>query len=318
VEDLPIVSNPFPPATSAGSVVAAALAAALAAVLATAPAAPAASAASGSDLAPPASAPASPPAAAPSPPPEPGAPPVREHFPATGTPLHSFLVMDVATGDVVRVDDADAVNAEPVPLGTGRRFLAALTALEAGGLDPDATVACDSTCWARGAHGDVSVANALAWGCSTYFAHLDVDDRSVARTAAAVGLDAGGTTLRAWARFWRRAERSELHVRARTLTQLMAAAALSVSSPRGIARTLYDPRNATRAIVGRTDSGAWVTGVQSVPGGRRWAFALFLPGGTPSLAVTRAAHLLDETLRTYRESTRARGGLPWRELDPGD
>lgn len=255
------------------------------------------------------------PAAEPSAPPPIQPPEVQEHFPAEGTPAHTFLVIDVRTGDALRVDDAQAVGREPVPLGTGYRFLAALAALEEGSVDPDATVACDSTCWAQGAHGDVALVNALAWGCDTYFAHLDVDRAAVDRAAAGVGLAAAGPTLRAWTRFWRRSERSELHLRSETLSQLLAAAALSVSSPRGLARSLYDSRHGARAIVGSSEAGSWVAGVATVAGGRRWAFALFLPGGNTNLAVTRCAHLLEETRRTYRRSTSVRGGDPWREIE---
>jgi hypothetical protein len=49
--------------------------------------------------------------------------------------------------------------------------------------------------------------------------------------------------------------------------------------------------------------------------GREWAFALYLPGGTPALACARAAHLLGETGRVARKSTHVRGGEPSEEAD---
>ncbi|MBZ0269534.1 hypothetical protein K8I85_15375, partial [bacterium] len=71
----------------------------------------------------------------------------------------------------------------------------------------------------------------------------------------------------------------------------------------------------TRAISGEAAGGAWVTGTSTLPGGRRWAFALFVRSGSESLAATRCAHLLDETRRTFRGSSRARGGEPWSEVE---
>ena len=67
--------------------------------------------------------------------------------------------------------------------------------------------------------------------------------------------------------------------------------------------------------MGEAERGSWVTGVTTLPGGRRWAFALFVPGGAANLATTRCAHLLDETKRTFRATTRERGGDPWSEFD---
>lgn len=240
-------------------------------------------------------------------------PAIHERFPGDGTPTHAFLVIDVNTGDVVRVDDAETCNREIVPLGSARPFLAALSALESGQLDPQRTTHCDSTCWAKGAHGEVALVNALAWGCETYARELP--EGSLSGAARSVGLDAEGVPLRTWTRFWRRADRAELRVRTSTLSNLLAAAATAVSSPRGVARALHDPRRASRAIVGEWPEGAWVAGVTSLVGGRRWAFALLMREGTANLATARCAHLLDETKRTFRAATRERGGEPWRAFD---
>jgi len=252
----------------------------------------------------------SPAASAPSEPPE-----VRELFPDDGTPAHAFLVVDVANGNILRADDADSCYREAVPIGTGRRWLAAMAGMESGALDPAATVRCDSTCWARGAHGDVAMLNGLAWGCDTYARSLPGDDGDVAREASETGLDASGTTLRAWTRFWRRAERLELRVRGGTLSNLVGAATTAVASPRGTLRALHESRWNTRAISGETAGGAWVAGISTLPGGRRWAFALFVRSGSESLAASRCANLLEETRRTFRGSSRARGGEPWSEVD---
>lgn len=250
------------------------------------------------------------PSSLPSEPPE-----VRELFPPEGTPAHSFLVVDVANGNILRADAADSCYRETIPVGTGRRWLAALAGLESGRLDPDTTVRCDSTCWADSAHGGVSLVPGLAWGCDTYARALPRGEWETAHAASEAGLDAAGVTLRAWTRFWRRADRAELRVRGTTLTNLTGAAAAAVSSPRGTLRALYEPRWSVHAMSGETGGGAWVCGSASLPGGRKWAFALFLRSGSESLAATRCAHLLDETRRTFRESSRARGGEPWSEAD---
>ena len=95
-----------------------------------------------------------------------------------------------------------------------------------------------------------------------------------------------------------------------------AAAATAVSSPRGTLRALHEPRWSVHAISGEAAGGAWVSGTAVLPGGRKWAFALFLRSGSESLAATRCAHLLDETRRAFRESSRARGGEPWSDMEP--
>ncbi len=241
-------------------------------------------------------------------------PALREHFPEEGTPGHAFLVVDVPSGDIVRVDDPDTCNRELIALGTGRQYLAVLAALETGELNPEATVACDSTCWAKGTHGESSLVNALAWGCTTYADRIPSADPAIASAARAVGLNADGISLRAWTRFWRRADRAQLKVRTRTLTNLLAVAGTTVSSPRGLARALHDGRSSTRAFVGESADGAWVAGVTTLPGGRRWAFALFLRGATPSLAGARCAEMIQVTKRAFRRSTKERGGGPWREI----
>jgi hypothetical protein len=242
-------------------------------------------------------------------------PAIHERFPDEGTPAHALLVVDVASGDVVRVDDSDACRREPVPFGTGRRFLTAVAALESGDLDAEETVRCDSTCWARGDHGEVALVNALAWGCDTYAASLPPVTEQVRRVARSMGLDVDSSTLEDWTGFWRRADRARLPLRAETTAHLLATATTTISSPRGVARPLHDPRRVGRAFVGEAAEGSWVTGVTTLPGGRRWAFALFVPGGTARLAVARCAHLLAETKRTFRAATRERGGKPWSDLE---
>lgn len=264
-------------------------------------------------------APVAPPVPAPVAPPEsaPVAPPVDEYFHTDTSPTHAFVVLDVADGRVLRADGGDAGRDELVPLGSGRRFLEAIVQLEGGGLDPLETVACDETCWANGAHGSISFLNAFAWGCDTYFRDRSIPDATLATRSGPIGLQVRtedgvlGASLLEWAEFWRELGRSRLRLRPATISHALAAAGTCVSSPRGLARALHDPRGVVRAAVGETPRGAWVTGTAVVPGGRRWAFAFFLRDGSASLATARCAHLLQETVRTARQSTRERGGEPW-------
>lgn len=239
--------------------------------------------------------------------------PLAERF--GGLPGHAFLVVDVTDGRVLRADDAESCEEEAVAWGRGGRYLAALAGLEDGTVDPERIVECDSTCWANATHGPVSLVTGLAWECDTWFATLDVDSARVRDTVSALGLvtDDGreAATLRQWTDFWRTLTGGGSGLRATTISSLQAAAGTAVTSPRGTARTLNDPRFAIRAIPGTGDDGAWVAGVAWVPGGRRWAFALHLRDGGLALATARANHLLDETLRAYRHSARERGGEPW-------
>jgi hypothetical protein len=94
----------------------------------------------------------------------------------------------------------------------------------------------------------------------------------------------------------------------------MRAAGLAVSSPRGAARGLYHRAHRVIAVIGSSDDGTWVTGVLTRRD-ERWAFALFVRGGSPRLAATRAADLLLETARTYERSSSERGGRPLSPLD---
>ena len=161
---------------------------------------------------------------------------------------------------------------------------------------------------------------ALAWGCDPYFLDRSVGDAALVAGAGTVGLDllpvAGslGTSLWEWAEFWRTLSQSRARLRPVTLSNLLTAAGTTVSSPRGQARALHDPRRTIRATVGETETGAWVAGITSVAVGKRWTFALFLREGSARHATARCAHLLQETLRTFRQSTRERGGEPWLDL----
>ena len=84
-----------------------------------------------------------------------------------------------------------------------------------------------------------------------------------------------------------------------------------MTSPRGVARSLDRPRLGARAQAGAAAEGAWVAGIWRASTERRWAFALYVRGGTTALATARCAHLLTETQRVVRNSSYERGGEPW-------
>jgi hypothetical protein len=256
-------------------------------------------------------------------------PPVEEHFPREGMP-YVFLVVDTGTGGTIRADNPGAARDSAYAPGESGRILLALAGLEEGTLDPDRAIACDSTCWAEGRHGDVRLLDAFALGCDAYFrvARARVGGAAIAKHADRVGF--GGSrpsaraiddaidfpgpgwsvTARQWVGFWRRLAAGNVGERITTSSTLLAAAGISVSSPRGAARSLSNPRRRVRALAGGGPDGAWVTGVAQSYGAREWAFALFLPDGGAPLASARADHLLRETLRVFGSSTFDRGGEP--------
>jgi hypothetical protein len=195
----------------------------------------------------------------------------------------------------------------------------ALAGLEDGTLDADARARCDSTCWTRGAHGEVTLVEALAWGCDTWWQRYGsrIPATAAASHARAAGLlpegtDAEASSLAACVAFFRHLLRDDSHWKANTSTRLLAAAGMAVSSPRGAARALHDPRRRTRALTGSDEHGAWVVGSREVLG-RTWIFSLYLPGGSTALATSRAAQLLEETRRIARASSEQRGGMPTNE-----
>ncbi|MFN8177177.1 MAG: hypothetical protein U0167_04585 [bacterium] len=258
-----------------------------------------------------------------------GIPSLRDHFPDSGSPTHEFLLVDSESGEVLRAEGAagdelpSSGTGETVPLpghawGDLARVVDALAGLEDGILDAETRVRCDSTCWAKGSHGEVGLVEALAWGCDTWWGAQGsrVPRASFVRHARAIGFaptdSANASSLAAWVSFWRRLLHEDLHLAPNTSTQLLAAAGMSVSSPRGAARALDDPRRRTRAFVGGGPEGAWVVGSREVLG-RVWVFALFLPGGSPALAVARTDALLEETRDIARRSTAQRGGMPTNE-----
>jgi hypothetical protein len=254
------------------------------------------------------------------------APALHEHYPDEGAPTHAFLLVEAATGNVVRAEGGEILDASH-PWGDLRRLILAVAGLEDGRLDSRRTVHCDSTCWAHGSHGEVALVDGLAWGCDTWDAALpDVDPAELARIATTLGLhetakaegDSGRVTAEGCVAFWRVLSSLSIDLRADTSTQLLAVAGASVSSPRGVARLLYDPHRRTRAFVFGGAEGAWAIGGRSVLG-REWAFAVYIPRGTPALAASRTARLLEETRRVARRSTVERGGVATDEpLDEDD
>lgn len=235
-------------------------------------------------------------------------PSTAEHF-ESSVPSHVLLILDVATGETVRVDDPAGADSTEFPLGTLDRVLRATAALEAGTLTPEETIGCDSRCWAKGSHGDVALGMALGWGCDTYFADLEPSRDAADRLGFAT---ADRASPRQIAEFWRGLTRASLDVSPTTLRALLAAGGSAVSSVRGSANVLARPRRSARALTGEGDAGSWVAGVIQVGPARRWAFALFVPGAPAHLAAARADRLLAETLRVVRRSTYERGGEPWR------
>jgi hypothetical protein len=243
-------------------------------------------------------------------------PELADHFPDAGSPTHVFLLVDGASGEVIRAEGPASAAESRAPLGDVERFLVALAGLEDGIL-ADRVVACDSSCWAVAGHGEVTLLEGLAWGCDTWFAAAQaaVSSEAWRSRARSLGLSADGDAVagvQECASFWRRLERDELGLRPGTTTALLGAAGTAVSSPRGIARALHDPRHRTRAIAVAAGESAWVLGSREILG-RPWVFALHLPRGTPPLAAARAAQLLEETRRIARRSTSERGGSPTKE-----
>jgi len=259
-------------------------------------------------------------------------PPTAERFERNGAP-YVFFVVDVETGGTIRADNEIAARDSAYAPGEPIRVLLALAGLEEGTLGPERAFDCDSTCWAAGRHGRVALLESLALGCDTYFreARAVVSGAAIAAHADRAGF--GGShpgaaaidrahdfpgpgwsvTARQWTGFWRRLTKGHMGERFDTPITLLATAGIAVSSPRGMAQSLADPRRRVRALAGQGPDGSWATGLIEVWGDREWAFALFLPGGTAPLAAQRADHLLHETLRVFRKSTFERGGEPVRE-----
>jgi len=248
----------------------------------------------------------------------PNPPPPAERFPAS-SPGHVLLVLDIASGGIIRADDPEAARDELFPLGDAIRPVLALAALEEGLLEASESIPCDSRCWAAGAHGEPTHVSAAAWSCDTFF--LELRDRlspdslrgwsiRAGFTPGADGSDAGAT-VEQMAGFWRSLGRGRLSITESTLSELLAAAGVSVTSPRGVARSLDRPRLGARAQAGAAAEGAWVAGIWRASTERRWAFALYVRGGTTALATARCAHLLTETQRVVRNSSYERGGEPW-------
>ena len=242
----------------------------------------------------------------------PGAPAVRDHFPDPGAPNHTFLLVDGETGETLRAEgDSD----DPVPWDGMERILVALTGLESGALDAAARVRCDSTCWADGGHGEPDLIEGLALDCDTWFASARRrvgDERwrdRAAKLDLLAGTDGSRTTVRAWTGFWRKLTGDRLGLPAAVTTELLGAAGIAVSSPRGSARTLYDLHRHTRAFVVASREGAWALGSRRVLG-REWVFALHLPGGSAALAAARADQMIEDTRQVARQATSARGGMP--------
>ena len=238
-------------------------------------------------------------------------PSTPEHF-GSSVPSHVLLILDVAAGETVRVDDPAGADSTEFPLGTFDRVVRATAALEARSLDPEATVPCDERCWTGGTHGDTTLGAALGWGCDTYFADLEATRAAADRLGFAT---ADRASPREVAEFWRALTRASLDVSPATLRSLLAAGGSAVSSVRGSANVLARPRRSARALTGESDAGSWVSGVIQVGPARRWAFALFVPGAPAHLAAARADRLVTETLLVVRRSTYERGGEPWRLND---
>jgi hypothetical protein len=253
----------------------------------------------------------------------PGAPPtLSERFRAE-PPTHVLRIVRVADGATVRSESANGGEDRAFPPGEAARFLTALSGLETGALDPDRRIPCDSTCWGAGSHGDPALLEALATGCDTWFlraaervAAAAVADRAIALGFTRAPAAEGGwaASVRDWTDFWRAIASGRSEVEPAGAATLLAAAGLGVSSPRGLARPLHDPRLRVRAVAGSAPGGAWVTGLLRRGDDVDWAFALWVPDGTVPLAVTRASSLLEETLRR-RENAAAERGAPLSPLD---
>ena len=262
-------------------------------------------------------------------------PTVAERFPDDTNPSHVLLIVDMRTGEVVRSEAKGAAETEGFPPGQAARFLFAFAGLEEGTLDADSEVECDSTCWAAGSHGTVDLVTALAISCDSWFVHnrSHVSGEALRRHAERLGFGTGlpsaaaletdadfpppdwRVSARQWVDFWRALPTGKSTKRVTTASTLLAAGAAAVSSPRGVARTLADPTRLVRASVGETPAGAWVAGTRAVRGEHPWAFALWVRGASANLAVTRADHLLRETIRVWKSSTQRRAAEIPKPLD---
>jgi hypothetical protein len=249
-------------------------------------------------------------------------PPLAEQFRAD-PPTHVLRIVRVADGSPVRTESADGGEERAFAPGETARLLTALTGLGSGALDPDRRVPCDPTCWGAGSHGSPDLLAALATGCDTWF--LRAADRvpaaAVAERAIALGFARapaaeGGWAATAgdWTDFWRGLATGRTDVGPAEAATLLAAAGLCVSSPRGLARPLHDPRHGVRAVAGSAPGGAWVTGLVRRADDVDWAFALWVPDGSVPLAVARTSSLLEETLRR-RENAAAERGAPLSPFD---
>jgi len=242
------------------------------------------------------------------------APPLPEQF-RSDPPTHVLRIVRVSDGAPVRLESFPGAGETAFPPGEAGRLLTALTGIETGALDADLRIPCDSTCWGDGSHGSPTLAEAIAVGCDAWF-HRESAEPSpdeVAERAVALGFsradrEAGGwaATAREWTEFWRSVRSGRNDLAPAATAAVLTAGALSVSSPRGVARPLHDPRRRVQAVAGAADAGAWVTGLVR-RGHLEWAFALWVPDGTVPLAVTRAASLLDETIRRREEAAAERG-----------
>lgn len=241
-----------------------------------------------------------------------GLPSLGDHFPDEGVPTHAFLLVDGNTGDPLRTEGPVE---EPVPWDGLERLLLGVVGVESGVLDPGRRVPCDSTCWAAGGHGEPDLMEALAFDCDAWAA--DARERVPAgrvhaRAAAHGLLDAEGARRadpEAWTGFWRALTSDRLGLGTAATTTILGAAGMSVTSPRGGARSLHDPRRRTRAFVFAGGDGSWVLGSRTVLG-REWVFALHMAGASPALAAARTSRLIEDTRDVARRSSAERGGAP--------
>ncbi len=239
-------------------------------------------------------------------------PGLADHFPDAGLPTHAFVLLEGETGKILRTEGPDGTEA---PADGAVRLLLAIDGLESGAVDPSRRVACDSTCWANGGHGEPDLMEGLAFGCDRWAADAQARVGAAALRARAVSLGLGdvapgaGASPHAWAEVWRALTSDRLGLRTATTTAILASAGLAVTSPRGAARTLHDPRRRTRALVFAGTGGCWVLGSRTVLS-REWVFALHMPGAVPALAAARAARLVEDTRDVARRSSAERGGRP--------
>ncbi len=253
-------------------------------------------------------------------------PSVAERFSEEANPTHVLLIVDSRTGETIRAEGGEEAENRGFPAGGTARFLLALAGLEEGSLDRDTSAECDSTCWTGGSHGRVDMVSAFAYSCDTWFrqARGEVDAAALRAHAGRAGFEVGlppegsfvdsagfpppdwTVTARQWVDFWTSFPRGRMTRRTAATSTLLAATATTVSSPRGVGRALADPSRLVRAVIGETEDGAWVVGTRRVRGTPAWSYALYMHGGTGPLAASRADHLLRETIRAWRHSTKRR------------